>query len=135
METAPVPKVTYVSLVADDPAMNAAFDQGITEAKSRLGRSWPLFIGGERRSTAATSDSVSPTDTRVIVARVASATSTDVRDAVAAARAAFPSWSKTPWQERAARLEKAAAAHPCPPLRARGLADPRDGKEPCRGAW
>ncbi|MES1206244.1 MAG: aldehyde dehydrogenase family protein, partial [Pseudomonadota bacterium] len=109
MEPAPTPgKITYVSLSADDPAMNAAFDAAVTDVRGRLGRTWPLHINGATRSTASTSESVSPADTRVVVARVAAATDDDVRDAVAAARAAFPAWSRTPWQERAARLERAA---------------------------
>jgi 1-pyrroline-5-carboxylate dehydrogenase len=108
MEPAPSGKITYVSLSADDPVMNAGFDRGIAEVREQLGRSAPLFINGQARPAAATSDSVSPIDTRILVARVASATPDDVGDAVAAARAAFPSWSRTPWAERAARLEKAA---------------------------
>jgi 1-pyrroline-5-carboxylate dehydrogenase len=44
----------------------------------------------------------------VVVARVQSATSDEVQEAVAAARAAFPAWSRTPWAERAARLDRAA---------------------------
>jgi 1-pyrroline-5-carboxylate dehydrogenase len=108
MEPAASGKITYVSLSADDPAMNAAFDRGIAEVRGRLGRNAPLFINGQIRPVGATTDSVSPIDTRVLVARVASGTQDDVRDAVAAARAAFPAWSRTPWTERAARLEKAA---------------------------
>ncbi len=108
MQTAQPGKVTYVSLAADDPATNAAFDGAIAEVRARLGRTWPLTIDGKERSTAATFDSVSPTDTRVVVARVVSATAGDVDDAVRAARAAFPAWSRTPWPERAARLGKAA---------------------------
>jgi 1-pyrroline-5-carboxylate dehydrogenase len=32
----------------------------------------------------------------------------DVQDAIAAARAAFPAWSRRPWQERVALLRRAA---------------------------
>jgi 1-pyrroline-5-carboxylate dehydrogenase len=101
-------KVTYVSLSADDPVTNAAFDRAIEHVRGRLGRTWPLSIDGRDRSAAATFESVSPTDTRVVVARVQSATSDEVQEAVAAARAAFPAWSRTPWAERAARLDRAA---------------------------
>ena len=108
MERAPGGKVTYVSLSADDPVVNAAFDRAIEDVRGQLGRSHTLLIGGDRRAKAGSDASVSPSDTRVVVARVASGTPTDVDDAVAAARAAFPAWSRTPWQERAARLEAAA---------------------------
>jgi 1-pyrroline-5-carboxylate dehydrogenase len=102
-------KITYISLGADDPAMNAAFDEAVAKVRAELGRSYPLRVGGEARQTAATSESRSPADTRVVVARVSSGGPDDVRDAVAAARAAFPAWSRTPWTERARILESAAA--------------------------
>lgn len=108
MDPAPGAKVTYVSLSADDPVTNAAFDEAIREVRGRLGEQWPLLIGGDRRAGAGTDASVSPADTRVVVARVATGAPADVDDAVAAARAAFPAWSRTPWAERAARLETAA---------------------------
>jgi 1-pyrroline-5-carboxylate dehydrogenase len=101
-------KITYVSLGADDPEVNAAFDRAIEEVRARLGGTFPLHIGDERRKTADTTESRSPIDTRVVVARVAAGTAGDVRDAVAVARAAFPAWSRTPWAERAARLDRAA---------------------------
>jgi 1-pyrroline-5-carboxylate dehydrogenase len=101
-------KITYISLGADDPAVNAAFDAAITVVAGQLGQTHPLHIGGQTRATTSTIDSLSPTDTRRVVARVASGSLEDVRDAVAAARAAFPAWSRTPWQQRAQLLEKAA---------------------------
>src|SRR5262249_31768775 len=94
-------KVTYVSLAADDPEMNAAYDAAIAQVGKELGRTYPLHIAGQTRAGTGTVDSISPTDTRVVVARVASATKQDVDDAVAAARAAFPVWSATPWTQRA----------------------------------
>src|SRR5207245_148199 len=65
-------------------------------------------VAGERRAGAGTLESRSPADTRTVVADVATAGDADVRDAIAAARAAFPSWSTTPWQERAGLLDRAA---------------------------
>src|SRR6185295_15883983 len=50
----------------------------------------------------------SPVDTSVLLATVHSATTTDVDDAVAAAKAAAPGWAATPWQERVAVLRRAA---------------------------
>src|SRR4051794_26518009 len=104
----PTEKVTYISLSADDPALDAAFETAIADARGALGRSYPLHIAGATRPGAAPIESRSPTDTRVIVARVATATDGDVRDAVAAAHEAFPRWSAVPWQERAAIIDRAA---------------------------
>jgi 1-pyrroline-5-carboxylate dehydrogenase len=101
-------KITYVSLAADDPEMNAAFDAAIGQVGGELGRTYPLHIAGQTRPGTGTIDSLSPADTRVVVARVAAGTKQDVDDAVAAARAAFPAWSRTPWTQRAQLLDKAA---------------------------
>jgi 1-pyrroline-5-carboxylate dehydrogenase len=106
---AATPKVTYISLGADDPVLDAAFASAVTKVRGELGRSYPLHVGGDTRAGGPPIESRSPADTRTVVARVASATAEDVRDAVAAAKAAFPAWSATPWQERAALLDRAAA--------------------------
>ncbi|HVY38970.1 MAG TPA: aldehyde dehydrogenase family protein [Polyangia bacterium] len=105
--TAPT-KVTYVSLSADDPEIDAGFQAAITAARAALGRTYPARVAGEDRPGDGIIESRNPADTRQIVARVASATAADLRDAVAAARAAFPAWSARPWEERAAIIEKAA---------------------------
>jgi 1-pyrroline-5-carboxylate dehydrogenase len=102
------PKVTYISLSADDPALDAAFDAAIAAARAELGRTVPLHVAGETRTGGPAIESRSPADARVVVARVASATAADVADAVAAAKAAFPGWRATPWTERAAIIERAA---------------------------
>jgi 1-pyrroline-5-carboxylate dehydrogenase len=104
------PKVTYISLSADDPALDAAFGAAIATARVQVdaGRRYPLHVAGETRAGGPVIESRNPADTRVVVAEVASATAADVRDAVAAARAAFPDWRATPWRERAAIVERAA---------------------------
>jgi 1-pyrroline-5-carboxylate dehydrogenase len=105
--TAPA-KVTYVSLSADNPEVRAGFDAAIAQIAGQLGATHPMRIAGAARQASATTDSLSPADTRVVVARVPSGTAADVNDAVAAARAAFPTWSRTPWTERARLIERAA---------------------------
>ena len=86
----------------------ASFDAAISRVKAELGRTTPLYIGGKARPTAETTASRSPADTRVVVARVAAGTAQDVHDAVAAAKAAYPAWRRTPWQKRIEILGRAA---------------------------
>jgi 1-pyrroline-5-carboxylate dehydrogenase len=50
----------------------------------------------------------SPIDTRVLIGRFPRGTFADVDRAVAAARAAFPAWSRRPFEERTAILRRAA---------------------------
>jgi 1-pyrroline-5-carboxylate dehydrogenase len=102
-------KITYISLGADDPEVNAAFDAAIAKVGTQLGQTVPLHVAGEKRPGGGVPiESLSPTDTRIVVAKVAAGTAQDVADAVAAARAAFPAWSRTPWTQRAQLLDKAA---------------------------
>jgi 1-pyrroline-5-carboxylate dehydrogenase len=101
-------KVTYATLSADNDELHSRLDTAATKVRGELGRTLPLLIGGWQRTTSASTDSVSPTDTSVIVARAAKGQAGDVDEAVAAARAAFPAWRRTPWEERCALLERAA---------------------------
>jgi acyl-CoA reductase-like NAD-dependent aldehyde dehydrogenase len=75
-----------------------------------------LFIGGEVRRTAETLEIPDPAKPGVIVGRAASASTADVADAVAAAKAAFPSWAALSPQERARQMTEAIS----------GIADDRD---------
>jgi 1-pyrroline-5-carboxylate dehydrogenase len=103
-------KITYISLSADNQELNAALDAAIADVRGKLGRTYPLHIGGATRPAAAgaTFESLSPADTRVVVARAPSGTVEDVDAAVTAARAAFPAWARTPWARRAELVDKAA---------------------------
>lgn len=100
-------KVTYVSLSADDPEIDAGFQNAIAAARAELGRVYPARVAGQDRAGDGVIESRNPADARQVVARVASATDADLRDAVTAARAAYPAWSGRPWEERATIIEKA----------------------------
>jgi len=101
------PKVTYVSLSADDPEIDAGFEAAISAARAALGRTHAARVAGQDRPGEGLIESRNPADARQVVARVASASAGDLRDAVAAARAAYPAWSARPWEERVAIIERA----------------------------
>jgi acyl-CoA reductase-like NAD-dependent aldehyde dehydrogenase len=69
--------------------------------------STPLYIGGEVRSTGETLPIADPGKPGVIVGHAAAASTQDVADAVAAAKAAYPAWSALTPQERAAKMAAA----------------------------
>jgi RHH-type transcriptional regulator, proline utilization regulon repressor / proline dehydrogenase / delta 1-pyrroline-5-carboxylate dehydrogenase len=85
-------------------AMRAALE----EVKGRLGRTYPLVIGGREVSTAETIDSLNPSHRREVVGRCGKATVEDAQNAVLAAHAAFPKWRDTDAEERAGYLFRAA---------------------------
>ncbi len=65
------------------------------------------FIGGELVSGASASRNVNPSNTQDVIGDFVSGTKADADKAVAAAKAAFPAWSRTPPQERYDILKKA----------------------------
>jgi acyl-CoA reductase-like NAD-dependent aldehyde dehydrogenase len=63
-----------------------------------------LFIGGKERRTPQTMAIADPAKPGVVVGHAAAATPEDVRDAVAAAKAAYPAWAALTPQQRAEKM-------------------------------
>ncbi len=63
-----------------------------------------LYIGGQQRETAEKMAIADPAKPRAVVGHAASATPDDVRDAVAAAKAAYPAWSALTPEQRAEQM-------------------------------
>jgi 1-pyrroline-5-carboxylate dehydrogenase len=98
-------KITYATLRNDNEQLHAQYDAGLAIARGELGATHGIFINGEWRPAGATFDKRSPIDGS-LVGRFASGTVQDVRDAVAAARAAAPGWARTAWLERVAVMRR-----------------------------
>jgi RHH-type proline utilization regulon transcriptional repressor/proline dehydrogenase/delta 1-pyrroline-5-carboxylate dehydrogenase len=75
---------------------------------NRLGRKWPLIIGGKKITDREYVSSINPAHPAQVVGYWARGTIEDAEAAVAAGRAAFPAWRATPVNERARMLERAA---------------------------
>ena len=101
-------KITYATLRADDERLHQAFERGVEHARARLGRDHANVIAGRERSGERMFELRSPIDSEILVGRFASASRQDVRDAIAAARAAQPGWAALGWDARIARLRQAA---------------------------
>ena len=76
----------------------------------------PLYIGGKERQTADKMAIADPAKPGVVVGYAAAATTQDVADAVAAAKAAYPAWAALSPQQRAGKMLAALA----------GIAENRD---------
>jgi len=104
-------KITYATMTGDRmDDVHRELDQAIERVKATFGRSYPLIVGGRDVRAASEFDDRSPIDTRVLLGRFQSASRDQVREAIAAARAAFPGWSALPWRDRVARMKKVADA-------------------------
>ncbi len=101
-------KVTYSTLGSPDPLLHVYFDEDVAELKENFGKTYPMYINGEWVSADSTFEKRSPIDTDWLMGHFADGTSEHVAQAVAAAKAAFPAWRATPWQDRCDLLDKAA---------------------------
>src|SRR6185436_765037 len=108
MATTPRMKITYSTLSADNEELQSAFDAALERARDGLGQTHPMLIGAEERSSHDTFEDRSPIDRDLVLARFPVGTRQDVRDAISAAREAYPAWRDTPWRDRLAILRRAA---------------------------
>jgi RHH-type proline utilization regulon transcriptional repressor/proline dehydrogenase/delta 1-pyrroline-5-carboxylate dehydrogenase len=80
----------------------------LREVRKRFGEKYPLVIGGEKIWTDQLTPSVNPSAPDEIVGYGSEAGIPEAERAVKAAREAFGKWSRTPFEERARLLERAA---------------------------
>src|SRR5437867_5757557 len=80
----------------------------LLEVRKRFGEKYPLVIGGEKIWTDQLTPSVNPSAPDEIVGYGWEAGIPEAERAVKAAREAFDKWSRTPFEERARLLERAA---------------------------
>ncbi len=96
-------KVTYATMSADNEELQSAYDAAITRVRAGwLGAEVPMFINGKKVYADEKFESYSPINTEMHLCTAQKGTLAHARAAIAAARAAFPGWRKTPWQERVA---------------------------------
>src|SRR5438093_6633769 len=113
--TAPAPsaspagrmKITYATLRNDNEQLHAAFDEGIARARGWLGQEHRNHVAGQPRDGDGTFEDRSPID-GALLGTFTRGSRADARDAIAAARAAYPDWAGRPWQERVSLLRRAA---------------------------
>src|SRR5205823_9570075 len=93
-------RITYATMSADNEELQSAYDQAVETVRDWLGQKHPFYVNGEAREGEGYDEERSPNDSSILIGHFARAGKRDVEDAVAAARAAAPAWSSTPWQER-----------------------------------
>lgn len=93
----------YSDAATRDEALRA-----LETVRSQLGKTYLPIIAGNPENTDTFIDSVNPTNPSELVGKMGLASLEQAEKAIAAAKAAFPAWKKTPVRERAGVLRKAA---------------------------
>jgi len=90
------------------PENRQAQGEALEQAKSELGQTYPLIIGGEKIFTKGTFASLNPSQPDQVIGYFARASVEQADEAVKAAAAAFETWKRVPAEERAGYLFAAA---------------------------
>lgn len=102
-------KLTYATMFNPPEELHTGFDKAVAALKKNLGKEYGMFINGKDVFASEKFDDVSPVNTDWKLAVMQKGDASHAQQAVAAARAAFPKWSRTPWQERVKLVRKAAS--------------------------
>jgi len=101
-------RLTYSTMFDPPEVLHARFEEALARTRARLGREYGMLVDGKDLFAGDKFEDRSPADTEVVLGVFQKGGPREAHAAVAAAREAFPKWSRTPWRERAALLRKAA---------------------------
>ena len=101
-------KLTYATMFNPPEALHTGFDQAVDSLKKNLGKEYAMIINGKDVLADEKWDDHSPVNTDWVLAKMQKGNARHAQEAIAAARKAFPGWSRTPWQERVKLVRKAA---------------------------
>ena len=102
-------KLTYATMFNPPEELHKGFDAAVGKLKKNLGKEYGMIINGKDVFADDKWDDHSPVNTDWVLARLQKGNASHAAQAIAAARAAFPKWSHTPWQERVRLVRKAAS--------------------------
>ena len=102
-------KLTYATMFNPPEELHKGFDGAVAKLKQNLGKEYGMIINGKDVFADEKWDDHSPVNTDWVLARLQKGNAAHAGQAISAARAAFPKWSHTPWQERVKLVRKAAS--------------------------
>ena len=85
-----------------------AYEAAVEKVQQEFGRKHPMYIDGKEVWARETFKDASPIHTKLVLGIFQKGSRQHAKQAVAAARKAFPKWSETPWQERIRIFRRAA---------------------------
>jgi 1-pyrroline-5-carboxylate dehydrogenase len=104
-----LPRITYASLTLTEKD-HEAYDDAVGRVREKLGTHYTNFVNGRPLPAREGDEQAhpSPTDTRLVVSYFPRSSREDTREAVHAARSAYPAWAAMPYGERVAIMRRAA---------------------------
>ncbi len=102
-------KLTYATMFNPPDELHTGFEKAVETLKKNLGAEYGMIINGKDVFADEKYEDRSPVNTDWVLAVMQKGDARQAQQAIAAARAASPKWSRTPWQERVKLVRKAAA--------------------------
>ena len=84
------------------------YEAAVDKVRAAFGDKHPIIIDGKEVWSKATFPDTSPADTSLVLGHFQKGTRSHAKQAIKAARAAFPGWSATPYLERVRTIQRAA---------------------------
>ena len=100
-------KLTYATMLNPPEELHTRFEKALIQVKASLGKDHGMIINGRDVLTRDKFEDRSPVSTDWVLGIFQKGGEKETREALAAARKAFPMWSGMKWQERVALLRKA----------------------------
>ena len=101
-------KLTYATMYNPPEELHEKFDQAIAITKKNLGKEYSMLIGGKEVFADEKFEDRTPINTELVLAVMQKGGEHAAREALKAAKKAFPGWSSLGWMERVKLLRKAA---------------------------
>ena len=76
------------------------YERALEQVRKEFGRKYPMIIGGKEVKTPSSVSQTSPIDIRIVLGHLPAGGASHARQAIAAARKAYESWSRTSYNER-----------------------------------
>ncbi len=102
-------RLTYSTMFNPPEELHTGFDKAVAKLKENLGKEYGMIIDGKDVFADEKYEDRSPVNTDWVLAMMQKGNATQADMALAAARKAFPAWSRTPWQKRVQLVRKAAS--------------------------
>ncbi len=101
-------KLTYATMFNPPEELHTKFEQALQKVRLNLGKEYAMIIDGKDHYAKDKFEDRTPINTDIVLGVFQKGTEKDAHAALAAARKAFPIWSRMPWQERVKLMRKAA---------------------------